>query len=155
MEFLLFLTAKEKEILELIYKANFSVEENTPLCYLGKKYVGFTKKRQRVVVICTENIKRFNGYSIQNINRITNKNRTEISIRKALRHEATHVAQSCNNSEPLGELNGKEKIHSWYKKAAIKSSARIGNTKIEKEEEAYYMEDRPRKVISILKKYCL
>ena len=57
MEFLLFLTAKEKEILELIYKAQFSVEENTPLCLLGKKYVGFVKKRQKTVVICTQNIK--------------------------------------------------------------------------------------------------
>ena len=56
MEFLLFLTAKEKEILELIYKAGFTVEENTPLCLIGKKYVGFTKKWQRSVVICTQNI---------------------------------------------------------------------------------------------------
>ena len=155
MEFLLFLTAKEKEILELIDKAKFTVEENTPLCLLGRKYVGFTKKRQRSVVICTQNIKDSNGYSMPKIGRNRDDERTAISIRKAIRHEATHVAQYCNNSEILGVLSKKVKMHSWYKSSAIKGSTSIGNIKREKEEEAYYLEDRPNKVISILEKYCL
>ena len=62
MEFLLFLTSKEKEILELIEKAGFSIEENTALCFLGENYVGFTKKRQKAVVICTNNILHMYGY---------------------------------------------------------------------------------------------
>ena len=155
MEFLIFLTGKEKEILELIYKAGFSVEENTPLCFLGNKYVGFLKKRQRAVVICTQNAKDANGYSMPNIGRHRDNNYTAISIRKALRHEATHVAQDCNNSKLLGVLNEDKKIHSWYKKNAMKQSTSIGNIKIEREQEAYYMEDRPRQVIAALKKYCL
>ena len=153
MEFLLFLTSKEKEILELIYKAGFSVEENTPLCFLGEKYVGFIKKRQRSVVICTENIKKSNGYLIANLNNDNSKERTSISIRKALRHEATHVAQHCNNSNLLGLLNKKVKRYKWYKKSAIIRSTSIGNGNTEKEEEAYYMEDRPREVITALKRY--
>ena len=36
MEFIDFLNSKEKEILNLIYQANYSAEENTPLCLLGK-----------------------------------------------------------------------------------------------------------------------
>jgi len=155
MEFLLFLTSKEKEILELVYKAGFSVEENTPLCLLGRKYVGFIKKRQRTVVICTQNAKDSNQYSTPKVIRYDNSSRTAISIRKALRHEATHVAQDCNNSKLLGIKSSKTKIHSWYKKSAITGSTNIGNIKQEREEEAYYMEDRPQKVIQALKKYCL
>ena len=124
MEFLLFLTSKEKEILELIYKAGFTIEENTPLCFLGDKYVGFLKKRQRSVVICTENAKVNNGYSILRPSRNNAQESTAISIRKALRHEATHVAQDCNNSQLLGILNPNKKIHDWYKKNAIISSKR-------------------------------
>ena len=155
MEFLLFLTAKEKEILELVYKAGFSVEENTPLCFLGENYVGFLKKRQRTIVICTENAKLNNGYSIPGPNRDAAKSRTAISIKKAIRHEATHVAQDCNNSNLLGILKEDKKIHKWYKKNAIISSTSIGKIKQEREEEAYYMEDRPNLVISALEKYCL
>ncbi len=155
MEFLLFLTAREKEILELIYKTGFSVEENTPLCFLGEQYVGFIKKRQRAVVICTENIKNKSGYSMPSLNRNEEKRRTAISIRKALRHEATHVAQSCNDSKLLGTINSKTKVHKWYKKNAIIGSTAIGNITQQREAEAYYMEDRPKAVIAALKKYCL
>ena len=155
MEFILFLTAKEKEILDLIYKAGFSVEENTPLCLLGKQYVGFLKKRQQTVVICTQNAKDINGFAIPKISRNNKDNRTALSIRKALRHEATHVAQDCNNSKLLNVLNKNSKIHPWYKENAIISSTKIGQIEKEREAEAYYMEDRPNKVISALKKYCL
>ena len=74
MEFLLFLSSRDKEILELINRARFSVEENTPLCLMGKKYFGFLKKRQRRVVICTKNAMDAGGYltylapSIVNLN---------------------------------------------------------------------------------------
>ncbi len=155
MEFLLFLAAKEKEILNLINKAEFSVEENTPLCLISNNFVGFVKKRQRTVVICTENIKKRNGYLLPGINKYNQNERTSIAIRKALRHEATHVAQDCNNSQLLNVLPKKKKMHEWYKKSAITRSTNIGNIKREREEEAYYMEDRPKMVIKALKKYCL
>ena len=155
MEFLLFLTTKEKEILELIYKAGFTVEENTPLCFLGEKYVGFLKKRQKSVVICTENAKVNHGYSMITPSPNNAKERTAISIKRAIRHEATHVAQDCNNSQLLGVLNPKKKIHEWYKKNAIIGSTNIGNINQQREAEAYYMEDRPKLVISALRKYCL
>ena len=63
LEFIEFLSYRDKEILELVRKANFSVEENTPLCLLGKKFFGFLKKEQRTVVICTNNAKQAGGFS--------------------------------------------------------------------------------------------
>ena len=55
LEFLLFLNSHEKQILDLIQKANYKVEENTPLCLISHKFVGFLKKEAKTVVICTEN----------------------------------------------------------------------------------------------------
>ena len=45
MEFILFLSKIDKEIIELINKSNNSIEENTALCLIDRKYVGFFKKR--------------------------------------------------------------------------------------------------------------
>ena len=157
MEFLLFLGTKEKEILELIYKAGFSVEENTPLCLIGKKYVGFTKRKEKEVILCTQNIKERHKYidSKPRSNNNRDSSNIAISIRKALRHEATHVAQACNNSKLLGIISPKSKLHQWYKREAIKGSTNIGTGNKGKEKEAYYMEERPKKLIESLKKYCL
>ncbi len=157
MEFLLFLSSNEKEILELIYKAGFSVEEDNPLCLMGKKYVGFTKSRQKSVIICTQNIKNHHKYTSSKSAFVYKRDKlsTAISIKKALRHEATHVAQACNNSKPLGIVKTKGNIHKWYKRDAIEGSTIVGTGKIEKEEEAYYMEERPKKLITALRKYCL
>ena len=154
MEFLLLLSANDKEIMDLIYKTGFSVEENTPLCLLGDKFFGFYKKKQQTVVICTKNAMKVGGYSIPK-NRIHDDyNQTSIYIRRALRHEAVHVAQSCNNGKPL-KMNGEKgyKLHP-YKIDALKNSTMLSGNR-EKEYEAYWMEDRPKLVIKSLKKYCL
>ncbi len=57
MEFVLFLSKIDKEIIELINKSNNSIEENTALCAMDKKFVGFYKRREKVIVICTDAIK--------------------------------------------------------------------------------------------------
>ena len=62
MEFILFLSKIDKEIIELINKSNHTIEENTALCLIDKKYVGFYKKREKAIVICTKNAKRLGGY---------------------------------------------------------------------------------------------
>ena len=49
-------------MIDLIYKAKFTIEENTPLCLLGDKFFGFLKLKQKSVVICTENAKKIGGY---------------------------------------------------------------------------------------------
>ena len=151
MEFILFLSKLDKDIIELINKTNYSIEENTALCSIDKKYVGFFKRQEKTIVICTKNAKNVGGYR-QNPNYDNHK--TNIYIRRALRHEATHLAQSCNNNKPIGEIkNIEEKIHK-RKLNALKSSMKISGN-YEKELEAYVLEDKPRKVIKLIESYCL
>ena len=151
MEFILFLNKIDKEIIELINKSNHSIEENTALCLIDKKFVGFYKKREKTIVICTQNAKRLGGY--REDKRYDNF-KTNLYIRRALRHEATHLVQSCNNNKPTGVIkNIEDKIHEGKLKA-LKSSVLISGN-LDKELEAYVLEDKPRKVKEILKSYCL
>ena len=151
MEFILFLSKIDKEIIELINKSNHTIEENTALCLLDKKFVGFYKRREKAIVICTKNAKKLGGYRE---NKGDENHKTNIYIRRALRHEATHLAQSCNNNKPTGVIkNVEDKIHKGKIKALSSSLQLSGN--YEKELEAYVMEDKPRKVKEILKSYCL
>ena len=151
MEFILFLNKIDREIIELINKSNHSIEENTALCLIDKKFVGFYKKREKTIVICTQNAKNLGGY--REGKRYDN-HKTKLYIRRALRHETTHLVQSCNNNKPTGVIkNIEDKIHKGKLKA-LKSSVRISGN-LNKELEAYVMEDRPRKITEILKSYCL
>ena len=148
MEFILFLTKVDKEIIELINKANHSIEENTSLCLIDKKFVGFYKRKEKSIVICTKNAKRLGGYR-----KIKNKenHKTRLYVRRALRHEATHLAQSCNGNKAIGNIkNLEDKIHKT-KLRALKLSVQVsGNYR--KELEAYIMEDRPQKVKKMIQK---
>ena len=154
MEFLLFLSARETEILNIIQKAGYSVEENTPLCLLGDQYFGFLKKRAKRVVICTENAKKKGGYIMRRFNQDNDFNKTAIYIRRALRHESVHIAQHCNDGN-LIEVKTKKKlkIHP-YKLEALEGSTRISG-KREHEYQAYTLEDRPKLIINVLQRYCL
>ena len=154
MEFLSFLNAKEREILDLIYKAEYKVEENTPLCLIGKKYFGFFKRRQKTVVICTENAKKQGSYFLTKIKGYNDElNQTGVYLRRALRHEAVHIAQDCNNGNPV-ELSTERKIKIHpYKMEALKGSSNISGRE-DKEYQAYALEDKPKYIINSLKKYC-
>ena len=151
MEFILFLSKIDKEIIELINKSNNSIEENTELCLIDKKFVGFYKRNEKSIVICTENAKKLGGY-IKNRN--SENHKTKIYIRRALRHEATHLVQSCNDNKPTGLIkNIEDKIHKGKLKALNSSVELSGN--YNKELEAYFLEDRPRQVKEMIKIYCL
>ena len=151
MEFILFLNKIDKEIIDLINKANHSIEENTALCQIDKKFVGFYKRKEKVIIICTENAKKLGGYKKD---KNYDNHKTNLYIRRALRHETTHLVQSCNNNKPTGFIkNIEDKIHEGKLKA-LNSSVRISGN-YEKELEAYIMEDRPRTVRKMLNKYCL
>ena len=151
MEFILFLNKIDKEIIELISKLNHSIQENTALCRIDKKFVGFYKKREKTIVICTENAKKLGGYRKD---KSYDNHKTNLYIRRALRHETTHLVQSCNNNKPTGIIkNMEDNIHAGKLKA-LKSSVQISGN-LEKELEAYIMEDKPRKLKKILKSYCL
>ena len=153
MEFLIFLNSKEKEILELISKAQYSVEENTPLCLLGTEFFGFLKKEKKTIVICTENAKKYGGFNFSHQRQDPRDSKTGIYIRRALRHEAVHVAQNCNGGELLDLGLKKKLIIHPYKIEALKGSTSVSGSR-SREYQAYSMEDKPRLIINSLKKYC-
>ena len=152
MEFLDYLDRTEVEIIRIVEKSGYKIEENTPLCLLSDNYVGFLEKRRKVIVLCTKNAKRREGYTHIRKRDKDIFERTALHIKKALRHEAVHVAQECNNGKIL-------KIEKKFLMNASKVKALNGSIKIsgeeEKERQAYILEDKPRLVEKELKKYCL
>jgi len=154
MEFIIFLSKLDIKIIELIKKTNYSIEENSPLCLIDKRYKGFHKKREKTIVICTENAKKITNYrNNKNLNN-NNNHKTKLYIRRALRHEATHMVQSCNNNKIIGDLEKIQRKANKIKEGAIKSSLNISGN-LNRELEAYMMEDRPKEVKKAIEKYCL
>ena len=151
---MLFLNPHEEKIIELIQKADYRIEENTPLCLLGNEFFGFLQKTQKKVVICTENAKKYGGHKFAKQPDSKESFTTGRMIRRAVRHEAIHVAQECNNGEVLNFAKSKNIKISPYKISALKGSVKLVGQE-EKEYEAYSLEDRPRYVVYLLKKYCL
>ena len=152
MEFIDFLDRVEVEIVRMVEQSGYSTEENTSLCLLNEKYAGFLKKKEKTIVICTDNAKKQEGY-----NNLSSRNsdifeRTAIHIKKALRHEAVHVAQECNEGNLL-KINQRLTINP-AKDEALKGSRKISGEE-EKEKQAYILEDKPKLLKRELKKYCL
>jgi len=78
-----------------------------------------------------------------------------LAIRKALRHEATHVIQKCNKNKIVGDIkNLEDKLHQSKRKALDFSTSNFSGT-YAKEVEAYILEDKAKKVKNMIKKYCL
>ena len=155
MEFIIFLSKLDKEILDLLIKANYIVEENKIECLLNKEIKGLHNFEKNKIIICTENSKRKTNYI--NKKRQPNKDnfKTELAIRKALRHEATHAIQKCNNNKTVGDIKNLEnKLHQSKRSALEFSTSNFSGT-YEKEVEAYILEDKPKKVKKMIKKYCL
>ena len=155
MEFIIFLSKLDKEILDLLTKANYIVEENKVECLINKNIKGLHNFEENKIIICTENAKKKTNY--RNLKQQLNKNnfKTEQAIRKALRHEATHAIQKCNNNKTVGDIKKLEsKLHQTKKKALAFSTSNFSGT-YAKELEAYVLEDKPKKVKNLIKKYCL
>jgi len=155
MEFILFLSKLDKEILNLLMKANYIVEENKIECLLNKEIKGLHNFKENKIIICTENAKRKTNY--RNKSQQPNKDnfKTERAIRKALRHEATHAIQKCNDNKITGDIKKLEsKLHQSKRKALEFSSSNFSGSYM-KEVEAYVLEDKPKKVKNLIKKYCL
>ena len=152
MEFIEFLDRVEIEIIKNVEQAGYSTEENSDLCLLSDKYVGFLKKREKTIVICTDNAKGIEGYTNLKRKDTDAFERTARHIKKAVRHEAVHVAQECNKGKLL-EINQKLTMNP-AKLSALKGSTKISGD-AEKERQAYILEDRPKIIEKELKKYCL
>ena len=155
MEFILFLSKLDKEILDLLIKANYKVEENKIECLLNKEIKGLHNFLENKIIICTENAKRKTNYRSKKQSPNKDNFKTERTIRKALRHEATHAIQKCNNNKTIEDIKKLEsKLHQSKKKALEYSSSNFSGT-YAKEVEAYVLEDKPKKVKNLIKKYCL
>ena len=154
MEFIIFLNKLDKDIVELIKKVNYSIEENSALCLIDKRYVGFHKRREKKIIICTENVKNITNFKNKKLSNRKDNHKTKLYIRRALRHEATHMVQSCNGDKIIGEINEIKRKINKSKEKAIKSSVKISGN-LDKELEAYMMEDKPREVKKAIVKYCL
>ena len=155
MEFIIFLSKLDKEILDLLIKANYIVEENKIECLINKEIKGLHNFEEGKIIICTENAKRKTNY--RNKKQQPNKDniKTERAIRRALRHEATHAIQRCNKNKIIGDIKELEsKLHQSKRKALEFSTSNFAGT-YAKEVEAYFLEDKPKKVKNMIKKYCL
>jgi len=155
MEFIIFLSKLDKEILNLLIKANYTVEENKIECLINKEIKGLHNFEEKKIIICTENAKRKTNY--KNIKLKPNRDnfKTELAIRKSLRHEATHAIQKCNNNKTVGNIKDLEdKLHPSKRRALDFSTSKFSGT-YAKELEAYILEDKPKKVRNMIKKYCL
>ena len=62
MEFIIFLSKLDKEIFDLLVKANYVVEENKIECLLNKEIKGLHNFEENKIIICTENAKRKTNY---------------------------------------------------------------------------------------------
>ena len=155
MEFIIFLTKLDKEILELVRKNNYSIEENSHICLTNRMYIGFHNKAEKLIVICTENAKKITNFKRKNLLNKNDNHKTELYISRALRHEATHMIQSCNNNKIIGDIEDIKKRLNKNKIKALKSSMKVSGSNLNREFEAYLMEDKPRKVIKAIQKYCL
>ena len=152
MEFIQFLDLVEIEIIRMVEQAGYSTEENTSLCLLSEKYAGFLKKKEKTMVICTDNAKKREGYTLLRKSNTDIFERTATHIKKAVRHEAVHVAQECNDGKLL-EIK-KKLLFNKTKMEALKESKKISGEE-DKERQAYILEDRPKLLKKELKKYCL
>ena len=155
MEFIIFLSKLDKEIFDLLIQANYIVEENKIGCLLNKEIKGLHNFVENKIIICTENAKRKTNYRNMKQQQSMNNIKTERAIRKALRHEATHAIQKCNNNKIIGDIKKLEnKLHQTKRKALKFSTSNFSGT-YAKEVEAYVLEDKPKKVKNFIKKYCL
>ena len=155
MEFIIFLSKLDKEILDLLIKANYEIEENKIECLLNKEIKGLHNFVENKIIICTENVKRKTNYRNEKQGLNKDNFKTKLAIRKALRHEATHAIQKCNNNKTVGDIKKLEnKLHPSKRKALNFSTSNFSGT-YAKEVEAYILEDKPKKVKNMIKKYCL
>lgn len=133
MEFLLYLTPLGKEIINSVMLANYNVRENAPICR-NKEIVGYIKSKD--FVICTNNIK-------------NTVSPVSYYVNETVYHEATHVAQYCKGSK-LNIVTYLDK----NKEDNVARSLKVSNSSSSYENEAYYLENKPKEVLHYLKKFC-
>ena len=152
MEFENFLDRTEVEIIKLVEQIGYQIEENTAPCLVSNEYVGFLDKKRKAIIICTNNAKKREKYKLTINKNMGTFERTALHIKKALRHEAAHVAQECNNGKLL---NLEKKLSMNPSKIEALNKSILISGEEEKEKQAYILESNPKLIKKELKKYCL
>jgi hypothetical protein len=135
MEFLLYLTPISQELVSKIMMKNYRVLENSAYCRNKEIFGGVDGPR---FVVCTNNIKN----SISPVNHYVNE---------TVYHEAVHVAQACKK----GPLKIADATLNQYKLNDVVRSVKVSkNSYPVYETEAYYLEDKPERVLYYVNKYC-
>jgi len=149
MEFLLYLTPIGNQIINSLSLAKYSIRENTEVCRSEKDVFGYLERSKNEFVICTSNIKK-GGWSLKHY------------VNETVYHEAVHVAQDCKNrgirsifgNSTLG-ISKKSMPLSSDKLNEVNQSATIFSFgSRDREHEAYFLEDKPKKVLHYVQKYC-
>jgi len=135
MEFLLYLTPVGQELISKVMMKNYKVVENSAYCRNKEIFGGVDGPR---FVICTNNIKN----SISPVDHYVNE---------TVYHEAVHVAQSCKG----GPLKISNATLNQYKLNDVARSVKVDKrAQYVYETEAYYLEDKPEKVLYYVNKFC-
>lgn len=136
MDFLFYLTPTSQELLKIATKIKYNILENSEICRTYKELFGYNQSKN--FIICTNNIK----------NMISP---VKYYINETVYHESVHVAQTCKGG-PLGIKNiylSNQKLND------VARSVNYNKDAFTYEVEAYYLEDKPDKVLSYVKKYCM
>jgi len=138
MEFLLYLTPIGAEIVQNINKTGYSIKENIEYCR-DKDLFGYTQSDK--IVVCTSNIEK-SGHDVK------------FYVNETIYHEGVHVAHMCNGNKPLN-ISVKDMPLSKNKLNDVRRSSSVSKSTGQMEHEAYWMEDKPKKVNYVIKKYCM
>jgi aspartate ammonia-lyase len=135
MEFLLYLTPIGQELISKVMMKNYRVVENSAYCRNKEIFGGIQGSN---FIICTNNIKN----TISPVKHYVNE---------TVYHEAVHVAQACKR----GPLKIADATLDKYKLNDVARSLKVSNKSYPVyETEAYYLEDKPKRVLYYMKKYC-
>lgn len=146
MEFLLYLTPIGNQILNNLVSSRFHIYENSGPCKTEKIF-GYTQYPNKVF-ICTQNIKSL-GYD------------PNIYVNETLYHESVHAAQFCRSKKTFGfkdriGLSKQSMPIADYKYKDIQQSVKVTKNYswAHQEHEAFYLEDKPKKVLNYIRKFC-
>ena len=120
MEFIIFLSKLDKEILDLLIKANYKVEENKIECLLNKEIKGLHNFVENKIIICTENAKKKTNY--RNTTQQKNKDnfKTKRAIRKALDFSTSNFSGTYSKEVEAYVLEDKpKKVKDFIKKYCL------------------------------------
>lgn len=140
MLFPYYLTFEGKQLIELIAKANYRVQENISWCADGK-YAGAVIHENKTFFICTKNILKGS-----NANQYLNE---------TVYHEAVHVVQSCRGMKPIGIPLSQMPLSSDKIRDIDRSISLTKKKSMQRlEHEAYWLENKPKETIKYLRKFC-